>query len=103
MHCKTERGHGKKPQSWWVGQSEPHAARMGELLPSRHRQQGVSGTRFRRRLQFKHKTKRRKGGTYPLSHLYGHFVHSVLPESLVFGNFSVHGRGRMDSLLKVHI
>src|SRR6266436_6389738 len=27
------------------GQSEPHAARMGELLPSRHRQQGVSGTR----------------------------------------------------------
>src|SRR3977135_4666608 len=27
------------------GQSEPHAARMGELLSSRHRQQGVSGTR----------------------------------------------------------
>ena len=27
------------------GQGEPHAARMGELLPSRHRQQGVSGTR----------------------------------------------------------
>src|ERR1700683_2935568 len=26
-------------------QGEPHAARMGELLPSRHRQQGVSGTR----------------------------------------------------------
>ena len=25
------------------GQVEPHAARMGELLPSRHRQQGVSG------------------------------------------------------------
>src|SRR5713226_9123123 len=28
-----------------AGQSEPHAARMGELLPSRHRQQSVSGTR----------------------------------------------------------
>src|SRR4030081_1759667 len=27
------------------GQGEPHAARMGELLPSGHRQQGVSGTR----------------------------------------------------------
>ena len=27
------------------GQVEPHAARMGELLPSRHRQQGVSGAR----------------------------------------------------------
>src|SRR5260370_1840425 len=26
------------------GQGEPHAARMGELLPSRHRQQSVSGT-----------------------------------------------------------
>ena len=27
------------------GQGEPHAARIGELLPSRHRQQSVSGTR----------------------------------------------------------
>src|SRR5437868_777586 len=27
------------------GQGEPHAARMGELLPSRHRQQSVSGAR----------------------------------------------------------
>src|SRR4051794_22500297 len=27
--------------------------------------------RLRRRLQFKIKTRRRKGGTYPLSHLYG--------------------------------
>jgi group II intron reverse transcriptase/maturase len=29
--------------------------------------------RLRRWLQFKHKTRRRKGGTYPLPHLYGYF------------------------------
>lgn len=29
--------------------------------------------RLRRWLQFKQKTRRRKGGTYPLPHLYGHF------------------------------
>jgi len=37
-------------------------------------QVGTVSKAYRARwLQFKHKTRRRKGGTYPLSHLYGHF------------------------------
>jgi len=52
---------------------------MGELFPvdtvsKAHRAlDSYTAMRLRQWLQFKHKTRRRKGGIYPLSHLYGHF------------------------------
>ena len=45
IHALTDRSGTWQETTELVGTVEPHAARMGELLQSRHRQQGVSGDR----------------------------------------------------------
>ena len=78
VHVLTDRAGTWQETTELVGRLN-RATRMGQLLQCWHRQQSVSddrqlpAVRLRRWLRIKHKVRRRKGGTYPLPHLYGHF------------------------------
>ena len=79
IHALTERAGSWQETTELVEEVEQRLTRLGELLCGRHSPESVSGSRQLRRdavapvVALQAQSQAAQGGTYPLSHLYGHF------------------------------